>query len=170
MGNGFIQDKLEIKFLILYVMASFSELIPVEGIQKMTMIDDGIDYFDFTECLKDMVETENLTRSDDELYAITAKGIRNNEICKSSLPYSVLLRADREIEAYQKERERLAGISGRYHRRNDGAYVVELAMEQNGENYLNMSIVVPNESVARNLRSSFLRSPEVFYTDLIEKK
>ena len=41
---GFIHDKLEIKFLILYIAARVSEPLPLEGMQELTMCDDGIDY------------------------------------------------------------------------------------------------------------------------------
>ena len=85
---GFIQDKLEIKFLILYVAARLIEPVPFEAMQELTMCDDGIDFFDFSECLSNLVESQHLTLSDDGLYAITEKGLHNGAICESSLPYS----------------------------------------------------------------------------------
>ena len=91
MDASFIHDKLEIKFLILYIAARVSEPIPIEGMQELTLCDSGIDYFSFSECLSDLVHTEHLTLSDGGLYAITPKGLRNSEICESSLPLSVRL-------------------------------------------------------------------------------
>ena len=98
MGVGFIRDKLEIKFLILYIAARVSEPLPLEGMQELTMCDDGIDYFDFSECLNDLVQTEHLRLTEEGRYAITPKGLKNSAICESSLPYSVRLRTDRNIE------------------------------------------------------------------------
>lgn len=83
---GFIQDKLEIKFLILYVAARLIEPVPFEAMQELTMCDDGIDFFDFSECLSNLVESQHLTLSNDGLYAITEKGLHNGAICESSLP------------------------------------------------------------------------------------
>ena len=60
MAAGFIHDKLEIKFLILYIAARVSEPLPPEGMQELTMCDDGIDYFAYAECLNDLVQTEHL--------------------------------------------------------------------------------------------------------------
>lgn len=51
-GPGFIRDKLEIKFLILYITARVIEPIPFDTVLDLTMCDDGIDYFDFSECLR----------------------------------------------------------------------------------------------------------------------
>ena len=101
---GFIQDKLEIKFLILVMLpARLIEPVPFEAMQELTMCDDGIDFFDFSECLSNLVESQHLTLSDDGLYAITEKGLHNGAICESSLPYSVRLRADKNITIYQSE-------------------------------------------------------------------
>ena len=99
MSVGFIRDKLEIKFLILYIMARVGESVPLAELQELTMCDDGIDYFDFAECLNDLVATEHL-RLENESYTITPKGLRNSEICESSLPYSVRIRADKNLYTF----------------------------------------------------------------------
>ena len=72
-GRGFIHDKLEIKFLILYIAARVIEPIPFDTMLDLTMCDDGVGYFDFSECLRDLVDTGHLTLSDTGLYAITDK-------------------------------------------------------------------------------------------------
>ena len=53
MGIAFIQDKLEIKFLILYIASRLTEPVDGADLQDMTMCDEGIDYFDYAECLGD---------------------------------------------------------------------------------------------------------------------
>lgn len=62
---GFIHDKLEIKFLILYITARVIEPIPFDTVWDLAMCDEGVDYFDFAECLSDLVRTEHLTLSAD---------------------------------------------------------------------------------------------------------
>ena len=49
MGIAFIQDKLEIKFLILYIVSRLTEPVDGADLQDMTMCDEGIDYFDYAE-------------------------------------------------------------------------------------------------------------------------
>ena len=113
MDAAFIHDKLEIKFLILYIAARISEPIPIDGMQELTLCDSGIDYFSFSECLNDLVQTEHLTLSPDGLYAITPKGLRNSEICESSLPMSVRLLTDRNVAAYNQMLHRGAVLQRR---------------------------------------------------------
>ena len=55
----------------MYIAARVSEPLPLEGMQELTMCDDGIDYFDFSECLNDLVQTEHLRLTEEGRYAIT---------------------------------------------------------------------------------------------------
>ena len=81
-GGRFIRDKLEIKFLILYIAARLSEPADGAAMQDLTMCDDGIDYFDYAECLNDLVKTEHLRLTEDGRYLITEKGSANSAICE----------------------------------------------------------------------------------------
>ena len=54
-GFGFISDKLEIKFLILYIAARVVGPVPFEVLQDLSMCDGGVDYFRFSECLADVL-------------------------------------------------------------------------------------------------------------------
>ena len=94
---GFISDKLEIKFLILYIASRMMGPAPFEVLQELSMCDGGVDYFGFSECLADLVRTEHLRVDQDGLYVITEKGRRNSAICESSLPSSVRMQAEQSL-------------------------------------------------------------------------
>ena len=168
MSVGFIRDKLEIKFLILYVVSRVTEPISLEGIQSLTMIDDGVDYFAFSECLNDLVKTGHISLREDGFYTITPKGIKNSEICQSSLPYSVRLRADKALLRYQQEQQRKAQIKGRVFRRENGTYTVELSLSDDVDNVMHLQLMVANEALAQDLKQRFEKDPEGIYTKLLE--
>ena len=90
---GFISDKLEIKLLILYIADRLVEAAPFEVLQELSMCDQGVDYFAFSDCLADLVRTEHLTLKDDK-YLITRKGRDNIRACESGLPYTVRTQVD----------------------------------------------------------------------------
>lgn len=119
-GIAFIQDKLEIKFLILYIVSRLTEPVDGADLQDMTMCDEGIDYFDYAECLGDLVKTEHLRVTEDGQYIITEKGRRNSGICESSLPYSVRQLSDRHIAAWNKAAVRRQQVQGRVTPRETG--------------------------------------------------
>ena len=165
---GFIQDKLEIKFLILYVAARLIEPVPFEAMQELTMCDDGIDFFDFSECLSNLVESQHLTLSDDGLYAITEKGLHNGAICESSLPYSVRLRADKNITIFNQKLKRRAQIQSDIAPRRSGTYTVTLAFnDDESQPILKMELMVPKEVMAKDLAERFQKNPEQLYTGVL---
>lgn len=168
MAAGFIHDEMEIKLLIIYVMARVAAPIPMEDVQALTMIDDGIDYFSFSNCLNHLVGTEHLTLSQDGYYQITAKGIHNGTVCETELPYSVRLHADKLIEEFNKELQRSAQVKARYIKRENGTYTVTLALNDDVDNVFSLDLMVATEEMARELTARFRRNPETVYGKLVE--
>lgn len=165
---GFIQDKFEVKFLILYVASRLIAPAPFEGFQELCMCDDGVDFFEFSECLSDLVHSQHLTLSDDGLYAVTDKGRRNGAIWESSLPYSVRLRADQGIGAYNQQLRRQAQIRARVTPRGNGTFTVTLTLcDEQDSPILDLSLMVPQQGMANELAARFKKNAEQMYTDVI---
>lgn len=117
---GFISDKLEIKFLILYIAARVVGPVPFEVLQELSMCDAGVDYFGFSECLADLVRTEHLTVDKNGLYAITDKGRRNSAVCESSLPYSVRMQVEQNLVSHNEQLKRKALVGAAVEPRERG--------------------------------------------------
>ena len=117
---GFISDKLEIKFLILYIAARVVGPVPFEVLQDLSMCDGGVDYFRFSECLADLVRTEHLTLDAAGLYAITEKGRQNSAACESGLPYAVRLRAEQNLAVSNEQLKRQALVHAGVREREGG--------------------------------------------------
>ena len=145
-GHGFIQNKLEIKFLILYITTRVIQPIPFDTVLDLTMCDDGIGYFDFSECLNDLVKTGHLTLSEDGLYSITDKGIRNSQICESSLPYSVRLRCDKNISIINRK----------------------LNLDDDMGSVMDLKLMVVREDMAKVLSERFMKAPEKLYSKVMD--
>ena len=167
MSVGFIRDKLEIKFLILYVAAGVAEPMPLSDIQELTMIDDGIDYFDFSQCLSELVATDHLRIDEEQKYAITPRGMKNSEICQSSLPYSVRMKADQLIAAYRQELVRQAQVRANVERRENGTYTVELSLNDDVDNVMRLQLMVATREMADDLAQRFRDNPEQVYSQMV---
>lgn len=167
MAAGFVQDKLEIKFLILYIAARVIEPVPFDTVWDLTLCDDAIDYFDFSECLRDLVDTGHLTLSEDGLYAITEKGLRNSKICESSLAYSVRLRCDKNLEAWNRKLRRKNQVKASCAPRPNGTYTVKLELEDDMGELLYLRLMAPREDMAKAMVSRFQKSPERLYSAIL---
>ena len=153
-GRGFIHDKLEIKFLILYIAARVIEPVPFDTLLDLTLCDDAIDYFDFSECLADLVKTGHLTLDElSGLYAITDKGRRNSEICETSLPYSVRLRCDKNLSVCNRALRRKNQVKSFTEPRSNGTYTVSLSLD---------------DDMGNVLAARFRKAPEKLYSEIID--
>ena len=166
-GRGFIHDKLEIKFLILYIAARVIEPVPFDTVLDLTMCDDAIDYFDFSECLTDLVKTEHLTLEND-LYAITEKGLRNSQICESSLPYSVRLRCDKNLTVCNKKLRRKNQVQASTEKRSNGSCTVKLSLDDDLGNLMDLKLMVIREDMGKLIEKRFRKNPEKLYSQIIE--
>ena len=167
-GRGFIHDKLEIKFLILYIAARVIEPVPFDTLLDLTLCDDAIDYFDFSECLADLVKTGHLTLDElSGLYAITDKGRRNSEICETSLPYSVRLRCDKNLEVCNRKLRRKSQVRASYEKRPNGTYTVALALDDDMGSVMDLRLAIPREDMAQMLAERFRGAPERLYSEIM---
>ena len=164
---SFIKDKLEIKFLILYVMSRIGEPLPLAGVQELTMVDEGIDYFAFSECLNDLVTTQHLQITEEDTYAITAKGIKNSQICESSLPYSVRLKADDAISALRAQLVLRRQVQGKIIPRENGTYTVDLSLNDDVDNLMHLQLMAATEPMARDIAKRFEQNPEELYSAIL---
>ena len=166
-GKGFVQDELDLKVLILYIAARVIEPVPFDTILDLTLCDDAIDYFDFSECLRDLVDTGHLTLSEEGLYAITEKGLRNSKICESSLAYSVRLRCDKNLEAWNRKLRRKNQVKAAYEKRSNGTFTVKLNLQDDMGELLGLQLKVPREDMAKAVATRFKKTPERLYSMLL---
>ena len=165
---GFITDKLDLKFLILYITARLIEPVTFDVILDLAMCDDGVGYFEFSECLEDLVATEHLTRSAEGLYSITDKGLRNSQICESSLAYSVRLECDKNLDAWNRKLRRKSQVRASYEKRSNGTYTVRLALDDDAGNIMDLKLIAIREDMAKMLKTRFLQAPEQTYHAIMQ--
>ncbi len=163
---GFINSKLEIKFLILYITARTAGPVLFETLQDLCMCDGGVDYFGFSECLADLVRTEHLTL-DDKLYSITDKGRRNSAACESSLPYSVRIKAEQKLALCNEQLKRRALVKADIRSREKGGYEITLCLSDELDELMNLRLLIPREDMALDLQKHFRENAEALYSKVL---
>ena len=166
-GFGFISDKLEIKFLSLYIAARVVGPVPFEVLQDLSMCDGGVDYFRFSECLADLVRTEHLTLDAAGLYAITEKGRQNSAACESSLPYTVRMQVERNLVAHNERLKRRELVEARVEERSEGGYIVELSLRDELDELMGLRLLVTRQEMAQDLQKRFQDRAEELYTKIM---
>ena len=164
---GFIHDKLDIKLLILYILARTAGPIDFSTLTELALCDDGIDYFDYAECLADLVSTDHL-KLDSDHYGITEKGERNGGICESSLPYSVRLKCDKNLSKLNATLRREAQVQAQVIPRDDGTHTVHLHLDDEADTLLSIELMAGSWQQADKIARRFRDQPESICNGLLE--
>ncbi len=166
-GLGFIHDKLDIKILILYVLRRLPSPIDPERLADLVLIDGGIGYFDYKECLAELIDTAHVEEVE-EGCIITAKGSRNCEIVENDLPYSVRTKAERVTGPVAEEMRRSSMILANHEVAENGV-TVYLAVSDGLGSIFDLKILAANEEQAKRIEGNFKKNAEKFYNRFIEE-
>ena len=164
---GFIHDKLDIKFLILYLMARVAGPVDFTTLADLTFCDDGVEYFDFAESVAELVSTGHLAVEGD-LYTITDKGRRNGEICESSLAFSVRKKCDRNLAKVNAVLRRNAQVRSELLPREDGGVTLRLILDDDKGNLMTLDLMAVSEDQANQLADQFRLHPETLYENILQ--
>jgi hypothetical protein len=164
---GFIHDKLDIKFLVLYILSRVAAPIDFSTLTDLVMCDDGVDYFDYATAVAELVDSGHLAL-EDGLYSATEKGRRNGTICESSLSYSVRVKCDKNLARLNATLRRDAQVRAEILPRPEGDFTLRLSLDDEGGNLLTVELLTASELQASHLAEQFRAHPEQVYNGVLE--
>lgn len=165
MERGFIQGKLEIKFLLLYILSRAEEALDLDTLTDVAMCDSGVSYFDFTSALAEVVSTAHATNEGGR-YAITDKGRKNGAVTEDELPYSVRLRCDQKLAEINDRLRREKRVKSDLSQDTEGGWRVTLSLDGEDVNLFTLSLIVPLREDGLQLISHFRSNPQAFFLKL----
>lgn len=163
---GFIRDKLDIKILILYILEKLPGPVDELTLADLALFDGGFNWFDYTDCLAELVKTEHITESEGA-YEITEKGRRNVGFVGSSLPYSVRTKADRLTAPVAAALRRSSMIETHTEPGVNDGRTVSLRMSDGVGEIIALRIAVPDEEQAKAIEGRFRKDAEDIYNRII---
>ena len=163
---GFIHDKLDIKFLILYLLARTEAPIDFSVLTDLALCDDGVDYFLFSQAVSELVESEHLLL-ENSLYSITEKGRKNGSVCEGSLPFSVRQKCDRHLARLNAKLRQEAQVRSETLPRESGGFTVRLSLNDNQDNLMTLELYSPTQEQADKLADTFRSSPNQTYRAIL---
>lgn len=165
MAIGFIQDDLDLKLLVLYIMDRAAGPITFLQLFELALCDAGVDYFSLTQAVEHMVLTGQLSKEDDR-YSITDKGRRNSQICESSLPYSVRLHCDENLIKVNEALRFEAQVQAKISPNSDGTVTLRLTWKDMDTPMLQLELLAPTGEQAEQWAKKFRGDPGAFYLNI----
>ena len=164
---GFIHEKLDIKLLILFVLRRLPGPVSFETLSDLVLIDDGFDYFEYTQCLTELIETGHVENNENS-YKITKIGAEHEITVESGIPYSVRLKAERSAQPIIEKMKR-DGLIGTSHELNkNGGCQVKLSLSDGIGDIVSLSILASDEEQAKSIEKYFRSDAENVYHKLIK--
>ncbi len=165
--RGFVQGKLDIKMLILYILQRLPGPVDDNTLADLVLIDDGIVFFDYTECLTELQKAEHIEKQEDG-WVITERGAFYGAEAEGSLPFVVRSRADKALAPVVERMRRNALLKAEWQPRESGGFDLFLSMAVEEGAMIELKLLVPTEEQAEKMAAKFRSDAEGIYSQLVE--
>ena len=160
---GFIHDMLDVKVLILFVMARVNYPVTSSEVYELCYQDDCLSYFDVCTAIPEMVKSGHLKQLDEEKYAITDKGRADGSLTEDSIAFTVKQRAENAVAKYNRQIRRSSFVKTQIIPRDSGDYSVIMSLDDEMGNLMTLELVAPDQRQAVRLGKLFEKKAEMVY-------
>ena len=160
---GFIHDMMDVKVLILFVMARVNYPVNIQQIYELCYQDDCLSYFDVCDAVPQMVKSGHVKEAEDGCYLITDKGKADGSLTEDSIAFTVKQRAENAVARFNRQIRRSSFVKTQILPRESGDYSVIMALDDEMGNLMTLELVAPNQRQAVRLGKLFEKKAEAVY-------
>lgn len=165
--HGFIQDILDVKILILYVMSLVEMPVTAQTIYELCYQDERLSYFDVQESIPQMVESGHLEQQGEDLYVITEKGRETEAITRDGIAFPVMHRAKMAVEQLNRTAKRDRFIRTELRKQENGEYTVHMGLDDFQGPLMELVLTMPTRQQARKIETAFRKNAETVYQSVM---
>ena len=160
---GFIHDMLDVKVLILFVMARVNYPVDVQQIYELSYQDDCLSYFDVCTAVPEMVNSGHLKELENNCYGITDKGKADGALTEDSIAFTVKQRAENAVSRFNRQIRRSSFVKTQIIPRESGDFSVIMSLDDEAGNLMTLELMAPNQRQAVRLSKLFEKKAEAVY-------
>ena len=160
---GFIHDMLDVKVLILFVMARIGYPVTMQQIYELCYQDDCLSYFDVFTAVPEMVTSGHLKELGDDTYGITEKGKADGALTEDSIAFTVKCRAENAVSRFNRQIRRSSFVKTQIIPRESGDFSVIMALDDEVGNLMTLELLAPDQRQAVRLGKLFEKKAEAVY-------
>ena len=160
---GFIHDMLDVKVLILFVMARSNYPMSTQEIYEVCYQDDCLSYFDVCTAIPEMVTSGHLKELEADKYEITEKGRSDDALTEDSIAFTVKQRSENAVARFNRQIRRSSFVRTQIVEREGGDYSVIMSLDDEKGNLMTMELMAPDQRQATRLARLFEQKAENVY-------
>ena len=160
---GFIHDMMDVKVLILYVMARSNYPMTAQEIYEVSFQDDCLSYFDVCTAIPEMVRSGHLRELEGERYEITDKGRDQGQVTADTIAFTVKQRAENAVARFNRQIRRSSFVRTEIRPRESGDFGVVLWLNDEAGNLMTLELMAPDQRQATRLSRLMEQKAESVY-------
>jgi len=167
--QGYINDMLDVKLLVLYVMARVAYPVDLQKIYDLTYQTDGFSYFDLAQAVPQMVQSGHLEEVDDNRYMITEKGRTACAVTEDAVAFSAMQKAQAAVDCHNRTVRRSSYVNTKVIQREGGDFTVCMTLNDELGDLLRLELMAPTQKHAYRLANAFQDRAEVIYQVVMDR-
>ena len=160
---GFIHDMMDVKVLILFVMARCNYPLTNQEVYELCYQDDCLSYFDVCQALPEMVASGHLKQLEGERYEITDSGREDGKLTEDSIVYTVRQKAENAVSRFNRQLRRSSFVKTQIIPREGGDCSVIMSLDDEMGNLMTLERLAPDRRQAVRLGKLFEQKAEDVY-------
>ena len=160
---GFIHDMMDVKVLILFVMARISYPADIQQIYELCYQDECLSYFDVCTAVPEMVKSGHLKEAENDCYEITEKGKEAGSLTEDSIAFTVKQKAENAVSRFNRQIRRSSFVKTQIIPRDSGDFSVIMALDDELGNLMTLELLAPDQRQAVRLGKLFEKKAEAVY-------
>lgn len=161
--HGFLHNKLDVKVLILFILARIDTPLSGQEIYEVAYQDDSLNYFTLTESLPELVGSGHITKDERDRYAITDKGRKQGSYVEDSIAVPVVQKVSAAIEKKLTTLRREGYITTAVTQDEDGYWIVTLRYRDEKLPMMSLSLMAPSQSLGEAMAKNLKKNADTLY-------
>lgn len=166
--NGFLHNKLDVKVLILFILARIDTPLSAQEIYEVAYQDESLNYFVFAESLPELVDSGHLQFTESQRYFITEKGKKQGADVEDSLAIPVVQKVSAAITKKLTQLRRDSYITTSVAQDEHGYWISTLYYKDDGMPMMTLSMMAPNEELGHLMAANLKKHADALYKNNLD--
>ena len=161
--HGFLHNKLDVKVLILFILARIDTPLSGQEIYEVAYQDESLNYFTLAESLPELVRSGHISQDEKDRYTITDKGREQGTYVEDSLAVPVVQKVSAAIEHKQMLIRRDGYITTDIAQDENGYWIVTLRYQDEKLPMMSLSLMAPSEELGQAMAKNLKKHADALY-------
>ena len=161
--HGFLHDKLDVKVLILFILARIDTPLDVDDIYTIAYQDDSLNYFVLAESLPELRDSGHLTMDEKGRYSITEKGRTQGSYVEDSLAIPVVQKVTKAINDKKNQLRRDSYFTTAVTQDENEHWIATLNYLDDGLPLMRVSLMAPSQEVGEEMAKNMRKHVDIVY-------